>query len=381
MTITTRIAEIRCHVLEHRLGTPFESASARFDRRRHLLVEVVCEDGTTGWGECLGPPGPNAALVAAYAPVFVGRSALDTEILWAEAYNRLRDQGMRGFAITALSGIDVALWDIKGKRFGTPVSVLLGGRVRECVDAYATGSFRRDGVDRADDVAAEVVRYRDEGFGAAKIKVGFDVDGDLAVMEAAREAAGSGMRLMADANHGYDTAEAIAFGRRAARLGIDWLEEPVVPENVAAYRRVRDAQPIPVAGGETWHGRYAMAQALDAGAVDILQPDLGGVGGFTEMRRVADQAVLAGVRLVPHVWGTGVQIAAALQWLAAQLPDPVRPEPRAPLLEFDRTENPFRQAVLSRPIEHQAGRVRVPDGPGLGIEIDRAALAAFAPAP
>jgi D-galactarolactone cycloisomerase len=112
--------------------------------------------------------------------------------------------------------------------------------------------------------------------------------------------------------------------------------------------------------------------------VDIVQPDLCGVGGYTEMRRVADLAALAGVRLVPHVWGTGVQIAASLQWMAAQLPDPVRPEPRAPILEFDRTDMPFRQGVLTQPLEHASGAVAIPDGPGLGIEINRETLVRYA---
>ena len=372
-----KIAEIRTHLLSHKLDTAFESASARFDHRRHCLVEVICEDGTTGWGEALGPSHLNAAVIAAYAPRFIGKNPLETEMLWADAYNFLRDQGMRGLAITALSGIDIALWDIKGKRFGASVATLLGGRVRESVRAYATGSFRRDGVDRVSDIAAEVAGYRADGFDAVKIKIGFEVAEDLAVLAAVRDTIGPDRGLMIDANHGYDTGEAIELGNRAAHLDIAWFEEPVIPENLSAYGQVRARQRIPVAGGETWHGRWAMAQALDARAVDILQPDVCGVGGFTEMRRVADQATLAGVRLVPHVWGTGVQIAASLQWMAAQLPDPVRPEPRPPILEFDRTDNPIRQAVLTRAIEHEEGGVAIPDGPGLGIEIDRAALRQF----
>ncbi|MDU8942881.1 mandelate racemase/muconate lactonizing enzyme family protein [Ovoidimarina sediminis] len=374
------IAEIKTHLLEHHLGTAFESASARFTTRTHLLVEVTCEDGTTGWGECLGPAMLNRAMVEAYAPLFIGQSALDTERLWAEAYNRFRDQGQRGIAITGLSGIDVALWDIKGKRFGTSVATLLGGRVRETVEAYATGGFRTGGSDRPAALAAECAGYAAAGFRAMKVKIGFDVAEDLAAIAAIREAIGPGIRLMIDANHGYDAGEAAALGNAAARFDIGWFEEPVIPEDLASYARLRSAQPIPVAGGETWHARWAMKQALDAGAVDILQPDLCGVGGYTEMRRVADLATLYGVRLVPHVWGTGVQIAASLQWLAAQLPDPVRPEPRAPLLEFDQTDMPFRTAILSTPIGHEGGIVAIPDAPGLGIEVDRDALARFAPA-
>ena len=201
---------------------------------------------------------------------------------------------------------------------------------------------------RASDMATETARYVSEGFGAVKIKIGFGIEDDLRTIEAVREAIGPDVQLMIDANHGFDAGEAIELGRRAAAMGIGWFEEPVIPEDPASYARVRAAQPIPVAGGETWHGRWAMKQALDAGAVDILQPDLCGVGGFTEMRRVADLAALVGARLVPHVWGTGVQIAASLQWMGAQLPEPLRPGARAPIMEFDRTEMPFRQDILTR---------------------------------
>ncbi|MBY6006046.1 mandelate racemase/muconate lactonizing enzyme family protein [Salipiger bermudensis] len=374
-----KIAEIRTHLLEHRLDTAFESASMRFDKRVHLLVEVICEDGTTGWGEALGPAGPNAAAIAAYAGWLKGMNALETEKVWATLYNALRDQGQRGITVTALSAIDIALWDIKGKALGQPVSVLLGGRWRDSVRAYATGSFKRDGVDRVADNAAECAGHVKAGFHAVKIKIGFGIDEDLRVIEAVRDAIGPETRLMIDANHGYDTIEAIRLGQGAAKYGIDWFEEPVVPEQLSAYRKVREGQPIPVAGGETWHTRWGFAEPLASGCVDIAQPDLCGVGGFTEARRVADLCTLHGVRLVPHVWGTAVQIAAALQFMAAMVPNPVRVNPIEPIMEFDRTHNPFRQAVVTTPIEHDAGVVRIPDAPGLGIEIDRDALARFAP--
>ncbi len=372
-----KITAVRTHLLEHRLEVPFESASMRFDRRAHVLVEVECSDGTVGWGECLGPARPNAAVVAAYAGWLIGQNPLETERHWATLYNALRDQGQRGLTVTALSGIDMALWDIKGKVLGQPVSVLLGGRWRESVRAYATGSFKRDGVDRVSDNAQEMAQRRAEGFHACKIKIGFGLAEDLAVIRAVREAIGSDMRLMIDANHGYTVTEAIRLGRAAADYDIDWFEEPVVPEQLAAYAQVRAGQPIPVAGGETWHTRWGHWQAIQAGAVDILQPDIAGCGGLSEAVKIASLATLNGVRIVPHVWGTGVHIAAALQFMAAMVPDPVRVNPIAPIMEFDRTHNPFRQAVLTRPIEAVDGVVAIPDGPGLGIEVNRDALAEF----
>lgn len=369
-----KIAAVRTHLLEHRLAVAFESASMRFDRRAHVLVEIECDDGTTGWGECLGPARANAAVVASYAGWLVGMDPLETEKIWAVLYNALRDQGQRGLTVTALSGIDIALWDIKGRHFGVPISTLLGGRFRESVRAYATGSFKRDGVDRVADNAEEMVGHKAAGFHAAKVKIGFGVAEDLRVIRAVREVMGPEMRLMIDANHGYDAVEAIRLGQAAAECDIDWFEEPVTPEHLAAYREVRARQPIPVAGGETWHSRWGMREPIETRAVDIIQPDLCGVGGFTEAKRVADLAALHGIRVVPHVWGTAVQIAAALQFMAAMVPAPVRVNPVEPILEFDRTHNPFRQAVVKTPLEHVAGVVAIPSSPGLGIEIDRDAL-------
>ncbi|MGN6549477.1 MAG: mandelate racemase/muconate lactonizing enzyme family protein [Pararhizobium sp.] len=369
-----KIETVRTHLLDHKLTQVFESASMRFDRRQHCLVEIVCDDGTVGWGECLGPAGPNAATVKAYANWLIGRDPLETEKIWIECYNALRDQGQRGLTMTALSGIDIALWDIKGKHFGASVATLMGGRFRESLRAYATGGFRKEGLDRIADMAAETGAYAREGFHAVKIKIGFDVEEDLKVIAAVRDAIGPETRFMIDANHGYDVLEAIEVGTRAAEYCIDWFEEPVLPEHVEAYCEVRARQPLPVAGGETWHGRYGMRGPLAASAVDILQPDICGTGGFSEMRRVADQAAMHGVRLVPHVWGTGIALAASLQFMAALPPNPPRRDPVEPILEFDRTTNPFRQAVLQTSIEHDGGVVAIPDGPGLGIEVNRAAL-------
>ncbi|QGG80476.1 mandelate racemase/muconate lactonizing enzyme family protein [Litorivicinus lipolyticus] len=372
-----KITRVDTYVLDHRLEQAFESASARFDRRQHMLVEIECDNGLIGWGECLGPTGPNAAMVAAYAPLLLGRDPLETEKLWTQLYHTFRDQGQRGISVTALSGIDVALWDIKGKFFDVPVSTLLGGRFRESVKAYATGSFRKDGVDPVADIAAEVAGYRDQGFHAVKIKIGFDVEQDLEIIRTVRDVIGPDMRLMIDGNHGYDVIEAIEVGRRAAPHRIDWFEEPVLPELLAAYAEVKAGQPIPVAGGETWHGRWGMQAPVEQRCIDILQPDLCGAGGFSECRRIADFAGLHGIRLVPHVWGTAVQIAASLQFIAAMVPSPPRRNPIEPILEFDRTENPFRQAVVTTPIEHVKGVVAIPSGPGLGIEINRDAVAEF----
>ncbi|MCL6415113.1 mandelate racemase/muconate lactonizing enzyme family protein [Aestuariirhabdus sp. Z084] len=372
-----RIQKIIPHILHHNLEQPFESSFSTFRARTHCLVEMVCDNGLIGWGECLGPATINAAIIDAMSSMVIGRNPLDIEPIWLDIYNQYRDQGQRGVIQTALSGIDIALWDIAGQHFQAPIYQLMGGAFRTSIPAYATGGFRPTGQDHAESCAKEMAGYVAEGFGAVKIKIGYGLASDLATIKAVREAIGPDIELMIDANHGYDAIDAIALGREAAQYNIAWFEEPVVPEALAAYRDVRAAQPIPVAAGETWHGRWAMDQALNQRCVDILQPDICGLGGLSEGRKIITLADTYQVRLVPHVWGTAVALAAGLHFHAILPPSPPSHESRSPLLEFDRTHNPFRQAIVETPIEHHQGRVKVPDGPGLGIEINREALQQF----
>jgi D-galactarolactone cycloisomerase len=373
-----RIAEVRTHVLEAPLSEPFAWSFNSTAARSTCLVEIICEDGTIGWGECFGPAGLNAAVVAAFRPHLIGADPLASDRLWLHLYNHFRDQGQRGLTVTALSGVDVALWDIKGKHFEAPIHVLMGGPVRTEVAAYATGTYRRGNADPLGYIVEEVRGYVREGFPAVKLKIGFGVAEDTALVRACREAVGPRVGLMLDANHGYDVVEAIALGRKVADCDIGWFEEPVVPEDLESYVEVRRGQPIPVAGGETWFTRWNFREVFNARAVDIAQPDICAAGGLSETKKIADMASAFGVRCVPHVWGTGVGLATALQLLAVLPHNPPRHTPLEPVLEFDRSEHPFRQAVLSAPIEHEGGIVRVPKGPGLGIAVDRTALERFA---
>lgn len=372
-----KIADVRTYVLEAPLSEPFWWSFNRADSRVGCLVEVICEDGTSGWGECFGPAVLNASVVAAFKPLLVGQDALATELHWQTLYNQFRDQGQKGLMITALSGVDIALWDIKGKHFEAPVHQLLGGPLRTSVKAYATGTYRRGDGDPLDYIVDEVVGYVQEGFGAVKLKIGFGVEEDAQLIEAVREAIGPDVGLMLDANHGFDVIEAVELGNRVAHLDIGWFEEPVVPDDLDSYREVRDRQPIPVAGGECEFTRWGFREVLNRRAIDILQPDTCAAGGISECKKIADMATAFGVRYVPHVWGTCIGLSAALNLLAVLPNTPPRYSAVEPMLEFDRSEHPFRQAVITGTIEHQDGFVRVPDGPGLGIEIDRDAVAQF----
>jgi D-galactarolactone cycloisomerase len=211
-----------------------------------------------------------------------------------------------------------------------------------------------------------------------KLKVGYGVEEDARVTRAVRDAIGPSLGLMIDANHAYDAVAAIRLGRRVEELEIGWFEEPVPPEDVAGHREVRTALSIPVASGECEFTRFGFRELITTRAVDIVQPDTCSAGGLSECKKIADMAAAYGLRYAPHVWGSGIAIAAALQLLAV-LPSFTPPSlnPLDPMLEFDCTEHPIRQAILSSPIEPVAGMVTVPDGPGLGIEVDRSAIEHF----
>jgi D-galactarolactone cycloisomerase len=372
------ITAVRTHVLEARLSQPFAYSRAWYDTRAAMVVEIETDAGLIGWGECYGPARMTAAVVQSVAPWLIGEDPLRTDYLWQMIYARLRDHGQKGVVIEGLSGIDIALWDIKGKHFGVPAHRLLGGPLRTEVQAYATGLYRRKSGDPLRYLAEEAAGYVAEGFKAVKLKVGFGVEEDAAVTRAVREAIGPGVALMVDANHAYDAVAAIRLGRMIEPYDIGWFEEPVPPEDVAGYRAVKAALSIPVAGGECEFTRFGFRDLLLSQAIDIIQPDTCAAGGLSECKKIADMAEAFGVRYNPHVWGTGIAIAASLQLLAV-LPahTPVSLAPIQPMLEFDRTEHPIRQSLLVQPIEHTGGIVRVPDGPGLGVEVDRDALARF----
>ena len=258
-----KIKAVRTHILEAALSQPFAYSRAWYDTRTAMVVEIETDDGLVGWGECYGPARITAAVVQTIAPWLIGQDPLRTEFLWQMIYARLRDHGQKGAVIEGLSGIDIALWDIKGKHFGVPVHRLLGGPLRSEVQAYATGLYRRKSGDPLRYLAEEAAGYVAEGFKAVKLKVGFGVEEDAAVTRAVREAIGPDIALMVDANHAYDAVAAIRLGRMIEPYDIGWFEEPVPPEDVAGYRAVKAAHFDPDRG---WRMRvHAVRLSRSAG--------------------------------------------------------------------------------------------------------------------
>jgi D-galactarolactone cycloisomerase len=344
------------------------------------LVEIDTDAGLTGLGEAkvgVGNLGNYAALVtlihAELAPMLIGRDPRDITALWEAVYNGTRAHyvpahgrtfpivGRRGITVSALSGIDIALWDLLGKAMGQPVWRLLGGRLRERIPAYASGGWAPVG-----GVGRQLRQYVERGHRAVKMRVGLQdrsVDDSAARVREARESLGPEVGLMVDAHGTWSVREAQRFARKVADCDLAWLEEPVSPDNVAGQAEVRAATDIPIAAGETEQTRFAFRDLLEARAVDVLQPDVAIAGGITETLRICALAAAHGLTVAPHLWGGAILFASGLHLAVAT--------PCVTTLEFSRGENPLLNELVQEPFELVDGHVLAPDRPGLGLTLNR----------
>jgi D-galactarolactone cycloisomerase len=373
-----KIVDIVPYVLSTPLEEPFAFSQGRVDRRSAMVVEVKTDEGISGWGEslCHGlqPPEIAASFVEfCFKPMLMGRDPFDVEVLWEEMYNRTWPFGGGG-AVNAISGVDVALWDSIGRYLERPVHKLLGGAFRSEVTPYATGFYRREKEKYPKAGIEEAKQHLSEGFGVMKLKVGFGVEADLEYVHAIREAVGPEVRLMMDANCAYSVPEARRILLECRDARVHFFEEPLAPEDLEGYKALRNLTTIYLAAGENRFGKIGYRRWISEGALDILQPDLCSSGGFTECKKIAAIAQAWNTAVVPHVWGTGIGLAASLQFLATLPPTPLSLNREEPMLEYDTSSHPFRQDLIYGAISMEDGKVAVPQKPGIGVEIDREVL-------
>lgn len=383
----TKIDRIETFILKTPLGAErFYSSQAEFPERNSLLVRLTTSDGVVGWGEGgqYGPAEPvRSCIEDVLAPMLLEISCADPGIVWETLYSRTRDFGQKGTYIEALSAIDIALWDILGKKLDISISRLLGGRFRDQVKAYGTGGYYSE-TDFRDDRDLPALRdtvkgYVDDGFGMLKIKIGLlSVADDAKRVRTVREVLGDSFTLFADANHAYNASSAIAMGRTLEETGFQFFEEPVPPEDREGYARVHNMLSIPLAGGEAEYTRYGYRDFIESGCVDIIQPDIGVCGGISEIQKIQTLASIRNIRTIPHVWGSGIALAAALQVCSAMPLTPYThraiPVQNEPVVEYDRTRNPLRDDLLTQQFVLHDGYVSIPDGPGLGVDVDMAVI-------
>ena len=384
-----KITKIISHVLGYDLPETLGYSQQYYKKRTSHIVEVETDEGVTGWGECFGPGNiafANKGIVEkVIQPIVLGMQALDRDVIWHKVYNLMRDHGQKGMPLQALSGVDIALWDIAGKAANLPLYKMIGGAHRDKVEVYGYGMMLRP-----ENINSLISRFKEEsaeikemGFKALKMKVGVGPKDDIKLIEAVREGIGDNFRFMVDANHGYTTHDALYVGRAMEEFSPYWFEEPVAPEDLDGYRELRAFLKVNISGGEAEFNRWGWRKLLESRGLDIAQPEVCALGGISEYLRVLALCHSHFTPVVNHVWGSAIAVAVNLHLLAAMPPLPGGLFPWEPMLEFDTTHNHFIDDLLtvSLDIKNQVksnnGTVSLPNGPGLGVTPQRDFLDKF----
>ena len=340
-------------------------------KRDAVLVKIETDEGITGWGEAHHGrcPGAIAKLIdTTIRELVLGMDALDVVGVWAKVYRmQLASHGMGAAAAMALSGVDLALWDIRGKAAGWPLYKMLGGLAKP-IKAYAGGISL--GWQEPKSLADEAMSYVKIGYGALKLRVGDTPKRDIARVQAVRNAVGEDIEILVDGNTGYTLDDVRRVMPAYEECNVAWLEEPFPPHDYRAYLDAAHLGSVPLAAGENHFTRFDFTRLIEDGVVRFVQPDLSKAGGVTETMRIAAMASAWKISLNPHTSATGINMAASIHVLAS-VDNPG-------YFEGDVTKyNPFRDQIGVKPYEVDAsGCVRPLEAPGHGIQIDEGFLAA-----
>ncbi len=384
-----RITEVETLELRYVMDVAMADAVHYMPERGLLLVRVHTDEGIVGIGESAAYGGSLASMSAIVLndlkPSLVGEDPFRIEKLWAKMAWRSHQRGQRGMLPMAMSGVDIALWDIVGQATKTPLWKLLGG-YRDTLDCYASAGFYA-GNKGVPEVAAEFAGYAERGFRFGKMKVGRNPDvfsnplhdmwasdyalatleEDVERVRAVRAAVGPEFKLAIDANNAWTPAVTLAFMERVADQDIHWLEEPVATDDVTGSAEVAHALTVPVSGYESETGLGGFRDLIERRAVDIVQPDVIWTGGITASRKVAALAEAHRLPVIPHVFSSAVAAIANMHFIAGI--------PNGSLLEFDQNPNPLRTELFEESIAPGPdGKVRLPERPGLGVTLNQATI-------
>jgi L-alanine-DL-glutamate epimerase-like enolase superfamily enzyme len=385
-----KITGVECHVLLD----PDYDVGATSSAQDDIVVEVHTDEGLSGVGEtdvnpwiaraCIEAPGTHTMGVG-LTEMLLGQDPLDVEGLWERLYVGSAMNGRRGAMINAIGALDIALHDLRGKALEKPCYELLGGKVREAVTPYASLQPEVSSLEAyRESMVSWAKEAKRRGFEAAKLELVFsgpyrhkELDGTeedvVEVIGAVRDAVGTDFVLMVDVAYGFPHAErAVATLKGWEDFDLYFVETPLASDDLEGYARVATEQPIPIAAGEWLTTRFEFEDLMDRGGVRVAQPDVGRVGGLTEAKRVSQMAEERGLSVVPHLWKTGISVAAAAHLAASSL--------NCPYIEFlppELSESALRRYLLLDGPEMEGGSIRFPDKPGLGIDLDRDALQTF----
>jgi len=374
-----KIKDVQAFPIAFPLETPAQDATGVWDSWNTVIVKVTVEDGTFGYGE-IGPihgggiPIFKAMVDHKLKDLMIGEDAFDRERLYEKMLGRGTSSyalGQKGAIVSAVAGIDIALWDVVGKILETPVYQLLGGRVHDKIPAYASGFFGKGGRPLTPaESADEAKSYADQGFKGVKMKVGFGRRQDLLNLEAVRTALGPDLGIMVDANQGYSYHDVLKIAGELAAFDLTFLEEPLPINDLDAMAALVSAIDVPIAAGENYYTRFEFRDVLVKRAVNIVQPDIIHAGGIAETKKIASMASAWNVPLCPHIHAT-VGVAASIHLLTSA--------PNALAAEYITSGGSYklRQALLGQAFMAQDGWVKATQEPGLGINLNEEVFEEF----
>ena len=379
------ITDVSAMILRYLYDEAIADAQNYFSTRSAVIVTVKTDEGLEGIGEAAffgGPPESTKFIVEhELAPIVIGEDATNIERVWKKMFDRTRQHGRGGIIISAISGIDVALWDLLGKKAGLPVYKLLGGYADKLLPYASSGFFSKSKDTKK--LSEEVGGYFEQGFRYAKIKVGrnpevfmsplpnmqaanecnYSLEEDLERVEACCKLADKyKAKLMVDANNTWNTYTAIQMGRAFQKMGVFWLEEPLHLDNIDGSAELAAALDMPIAGYESEVGLFNFREYIRRRAIDIVQPDVIWSGGITECVKIANYALAHNLPCLPHVFSSAVSLVANMHFLASLN--------NGGILELDCNVYPLRDELLEEPVViGEDGYVHMPQKPGLGIAL------------
>tara|TARA_Y100000590_G_scaffold79727_1_gene88496 strand:- start:1670 stop:2842 length:1173 start_codon:yes stop_codon:yes gene_type:complete len=379
-----KIISIKSHVLRYELEKELGYSQQYYKHRTAHLVEIETDEGITGWGECFGPG--NIAFANKFIiekviqPLIKGEDPINKEYIWHKIYNQLRDSGQKGMPIQALSGVDIALWDILSKKANLPLYKLIGGKSNNQIPVYGYGMMlQKKSINELIELFKnESKKIKENKFKAMKMKIGLGPKDDLKLVKAVRDEIGEDFKLMVDANHAYNINDAMYVGKGLDEMDIFWFEEPVAPEDYDGYKELKDNLKTNIAGGEAEFTKYGWNQLIKKRCVDIAQPEVCGLGGITEYLKVSALAQSNFIPIVNHVWGSVLSVAVNLHLLTSQPDMPGGLFPFKTMLEFDTTDkNIFitdlcnESFSILEQVKKNNGYVKPIENIGIGINPDK----------
>jgi len=366
--MTVRIVDLEIYNLKAKVKRPFEWGDGRAFYRTSSIIRIETSDGQVGWG----PGSPVSGIAERLIRILTGQNPVNTGVLW----EKMRRANI---PINILGSVDIALWDLKGKILGLPVHELLGGAIRRCIPAYATGGYYPVEGDELDWLKGCIDSAMNRGFQAYKMKVGGRSFGkDVERLRFAREMLGENRKLMVDATTVYDLPAAKRMGSILEKLNVTWFEDPLPSDDFEGYKMLSQSLSVAVTAHYGARAPYPLVEHIKRRTVHQVQPSIEGAGGFTGSMKILHLAQFRNVICMPSCWATDLHIAATLHFLAAMPSLSTQIGDQPPVLEYDTSENPLREAVLKNPINLRLdGKVEVPDKPGLGVEVNPEALEKF----